>query len=104
MKKKAGRPTSTVETFADGSSLETCPDGSVLLREGGLAGALAVRSEAGAPAAAPARQVRYDEPPPWPANSPRVFFSVLQCPRCNAATDAASMSSQAEGQTGKKVV
>ena len=72
MKKKADRPAATVETFADGSSLETCPDGSVLLREGRLAWALPVRSEAGSPAAVPTRPVRYDEPaparpPPWMA-------------------------------------
>ena len=47
MKKKADRLATTVETFADGSSLETCPDGSVLLREGRLARALPVRSEEG---------------------------------------------------------
>jgi hypothetical protein len=32
MKKKADRPTGTVETFAEESSLETCLDGSLLLR------------------------------------------------------------------------
>jgi hypothetical protein len=46
MKRKAQGPAGTVETFADGSSLESCPDGSVLLREGRLARALPVRDEA----------------------------------------------------------
>jgi hypothetical protein len=64
MKKKPGRLATTVETFADGSSLETCPDGSVLLREGRLARALPVRSEPGSAIVAPAWSVRYDEPPP----------------------------------------
>jgi len=69
MKKKADGPATTVETFADGSSLETCPDGSVLLREGRLARALAVRSEANSSSAASARPVRYNEPPPAPPGS-----------------------------------
>ena len=64
MKKKVDRPARTIETFADGSSLETCPDGSVLLREGRLARALPVRDEAGSLPATAARQVRYDETPP----------------------------------------
>ena len=66
VKKKADKAARTIEIFADGSSLETCPDGSVLLREGRLAWALPVRSEAGSPAAVPTRPVRYDEPAPRP--------------------------------------
>lgn len=66
MKKKPDKRSRSIETFADGSSLETCPDGSVLLREGRLARALPVRSEPGSAVAAPARPVRYDEPAPLP--------------------------------------
>lgn len=66
MKKKPEKRSGTVQTFADGSSLETCADGSVLIREGRLARALPVRSEPGSAEAAPARPVRYDEPPPRP--------------------------------------
>ena len=69
MKNKADRQVGTVERFVDGSSLETCPDGSVLLREGRLARALPVRSEANSSSVAPARLVRYDEPPPRPPSA-----------------------------------
>jgi hypothetical protein len=66
VKKQGDKPPPSIETFADGSSLETCPDGSVLLREGRLARALPVRSDTGSGAAAPGKGINYNDPPPPP--------------------------------------
>jgi hypothetical protein len=66
LKRKIDEPAPGIETFADGSSLETLADGSVVLREGGLAKAAAVGSGVGSGAASPARGISYDDPPPLP--------------------------------------
>jgi hypothetical protein len=63
VKKKTGR-SGRIERFADGSSLETLADGSVVLREGGLAQAAAVGSGAGSAAASLVRGISYNDPPP----------------------------------------
>src|ERR1035438_4590026 len=63
VKKKTGR-SGPFERFADGSSLETPADGSVVLCEGGLAKAAAVGSGVGSGAASPARVISYADPPP----------------------------------------
>jgi len=65
VKEKTGT-SGRIERFADGSSLETFADGSVVLREGGLAKAAAVGSGVGSGAASPARSISYDDPPPQP--------------------------------------
>lgn len=68
MKKKPAR-SGKIQRFADGSSLETLADGSVVLREGRLAKAAAVGSGAGSGAASPAGGISYDDPPPPPMGS-----------------------------------
>jgi hypothetical protein len=64
--KKKTRGSRRIERFADGSSLETLADGSVVLREGGLARASALGSGVGSGAASPAKGISYDDPPPMP--------------------------------------
>jgi hypothetical protein len=66
VKEKVDEPAPGIETFADGSSLEACPDGSVLLREGRLASALPVRGGTGSGATALGKGVNYNDPPPPP--------------------------------------
>jgi hypothetical protein len=65
VKKKTGR-SGRIERFADGSSLETLADGSVVLREGGLAEAAAVGSGVVSSASSPAKGISYNDPPPPP--------------------------------------
>jgi hypothetical protein len=52
--------------IADGSSLETLADGSVVLREGRLARAAAVGSRMGSESASPPGGISYDDPAPQP--------------------------------------
>ncbi len=63
--KKSDGP-GVIQTFADGSSSETCPNGSMLLREAKWASALALGTGVKPACVRKGRPARYDEPAPPP--------------------------------------